>query len=106
MATHSQHPESTGFSRASPNPRTSAMPRIPAHAVQPNLSPLPRARNIIAIGSGKGGVGNSTTAIHLALALAEEGARVGVLDADVYGTSIPTMLGLWGGPDRPTGRPR
>src|SRR3546814_2632563 len=88
MATHSQHPESTGFSRASPNPRTSAMPRIPAHAVQPNLSPLPRVRNIIAIGSGKGGVGKSTTAVNLALALAAEGARVGVLEADVYGPSI------------------
>src|SRR3546814_2841507 len=82
------------------------MPRIPAHAVQPNLSPLPRVRNIIAIGSGKGGVGKSTTAVNLALALAAEGARVGVLDADVYGPSIPTMLGLSGRPDSPDGKSR
>src|SRR3546814_17347323 len=80
------------------------MPRIPAHAVQPNLSPLPRVRNIIASGSGKGGVGKSTTAVNLALALAAEGARVGVLDADVYGPSIPTMLGLSGRPDSPDGK--
>ena len=80
------------------------MPRIAAHAVQPNLSPLPRVRNIIAIGSGKGGVGKSTTAVNLALALAAEGARVGVLDADVYGPSIPTMLGLSGRPDSPDGK--
>ena len=80
------------------------MPRILAHAVQPNLSPLPRVRNIIAVGSGKGGVGKSTTAVNLALALAADGARVGVLDADVYGPSIPTMLGLSGRPDSPDGK--
>ena len=79
-------------------------PRVHAHAVQPKLSPLPRIRNIIAIGSGKGGVGKSTTAVNLALALAAEGARVGVLDADVYGPSIPTMLGLSGRPDSPDGK--
>lgn len=78
--------------------------RVSAHAVQPNLTPLPRVRNIIAIGSGKGGVGKSTTAVNLALALAAEGARVGVLDADVYGPSIPTMLGLSGRPDSPDGK--
>ncbi len=78
--------------------------RVVPHAVQPNLSPLPRVRNIIAIGSGKGGVGKSTTAVNLALALAAEGARVGVLDADVYGPSIPTMLGLSGRPDSPDGK--
>ncbi|WP_027079797.1 iron-sulfur cluster carrier protein ApbC [Luteimonas mephitis] len=78
--------------------------RVSAHAVQPSLSPLPRVRNIIAIGSGKGGVGKSTTAVNLALALAAEGARVGVLDADVYGPSIPTMLGLSGRPDSPDGK--
>src|SRR3546814_62798 len=77
------------------------MPRIPAHAVQPNLSPLPRVRNIIAIGSGKGGVGKSTTAVNLALALAAAGARVGVLDGDVYGPSIPTTLGRPGRPASP-----
>lgn len=72
-----------------------------SHAVQANLSPHPRVRNVIAVGSGKGGVGKSTTAVNLALALAAEGARVGLLDADVYGPSIPAMLGLSGRPDSP-----
>ena len=78
--------------------------RIVPHAVQPAVSPLPMIRNIIAIGSGKGGVGKSTTAVNLAIALAIEGARVGLLDADVYGPSIPTMLGLSGRPDSPDGK--
>ncbi|WP_159016069.1 iron-sulfur cluster carrier protein ApbC [Cognatiluteimonas profundi] len=78
--------------------------RIVPHAVQPNVSPLPHIRNVIAVGSGKGGVGKSTTAVNLALALAAEGARVGVLDADVYGPSIPMMLGLSGRPDSPDGK--
>src|SRR5690606_33707909 len=73
--------------------------RTHPHAVQPPLSPNPRIRNILAVGSGKGGVGKSTTAVNLALALAAGGARVGVLDADVYGPSIPTMLGLSGKPE-------
>ena len=77
---------------------------VVAHAVQPNLSPLFRVRNILAIGSGKGGVGKSTTAVNLALALAADGASVGVLDADVYGPSIPTMLGLSGKPESPDGK--
>jgi ATP-binding protein involved in chromosome partitioning len=77
---------------------------VTPHAVQPKLSPLPRIRNILAIGSGKGGVGKSTTAVNLALALAADGARVGVLDADIYGPSIPTMLGLSGRPDSPDGK--
>ena len=77
---------------------------IASHAVQPNLSPLPNVRNIIAVGSGKGGVGKSTTAVNLALALAADGARVGVLDADVYGPSVPMMLGLSGRPDSPDGK--
>ena len=77
---------------------------VVAHAVQPNLSPLFRVRNILAIGSGKGVVGKSTTAVNLALALAADGASVGVLDADVYGPSIPTMLGLSGKPESPDGK--
>lgn len=77
---------------------------LPAHAVQGALSPLPRIRNIVAVGSGKGGVGKSTTTVNLALALADRGLRVGVLDADVYGPSVPIMLGLSGRPDSPDGK--
>jgi ATP-binding protein involved in chromosome partitioning len=84
--------------------QTSPSNRLPVHAVQPNVSPLPRVRNIIAIGSGKGGVGKSTTAVNLALALADMGLRVGVLDADIYGPSVPTMLGLSGKPESPDGK--
>jgi ATP-binding protein involved in chromosome partitioning len=80
------------------------VPRIQAHAPQPNVALSPRVRNIIAVGAGKGGVGKSTVAVNLALALAADGARVGVLDADVYGPSVPTMLGLSGRPDSPDGK--
>ncbi|MFD0726860.1 iron-sulfur cluster carrier protein ApbC [Lysobacter brunescens] len=80
------------------------MSRLPPHAVQADLAPLPRIRNILAVGSGKGGVGKSTTAVNLAVALAASGLRVGLLDADIYGPSIPTMLGLSGRPDSPDGK--
>jgi len=73
--------------------------RIAAHAVQGGLKPLEGVKNIIAVASGKGGVGKSTVASNLALALAAEGASAGVLDADIYGPSQPRMLGLTGTPD-------
>ena len=69
---------------------------VPSFAVQRNTRPLSGIKNLVAVASGKGGVGKSTTAVNLALALQQEGARVGLLDADIYGPSIPRMLGLTG----------